>query len=321
MPRRTSEHIIGDRGQLAVQKVLGDAGFAVDVVHHDYGDDLLVQTSHAGEIDACRLWFQVKSTTSIDRHRRKNGSFAYSVPYGHAVRWVRSLDLVVFVLWDVEGDVGYFAEPTTQVSNWKPTGQATVTLRLQAGDVLDVPAARRLAWESRLLHHFRYRFLAARGDDPADSYGLRSPQVGMLALEFLRLVGIVVGDGGTPERFRPSVETHSALRAEFKRLSDAALRANDLTTSTRTQLYKAAIRVVLNHVEVVTDGLGTPDYMLIPAVGVLLMLSGLSEDAIDRALEEAAAEYEAEYDDEYEYYEDEDEDYDEDEGEEDASAG
>jgi hypothetical protein len=65
MPKRDDKHIIGDKASLAVQRIIADAGFAVETISNDYGEDLLVQTHHAGEIDASRLWFQVKGTMNL----------------------------------------------------------------------------------------------------------------------------------------------------------------------------------------------------------------------------------------------------------------
>jgi hypothetical protein len=106
MPRRTSSHAIGDRATAAVQTVVTDAGFVAETIKNDYGEDLLVQTSHAGEIDASRLWLQVKGTSNITKHRRRDDSFTYSVPVGHAIKWARSGDPVHVVLWDVEARRG-----------------------------------------------------------------------------------------------------------------------------------------------------------------------------------------------------------------------
>ena len=77
MPQRPKEHVLGDQALNEVAAVISRAGHAVERVANDYGEDLLVQTSHAGRMDASRLWLQVKGTESLDRYRRKRGDSAF----------------------------------------------------------------------------------------------------------------------------------------------------------------------------------------------------------------------------------------------------
>lgn len=44
------------------------------------------------QMDASRLWVQVKGTRNLQRYTRRNGCLRYSVPMGHAIRWLRSAD-------------------------------------------------------------------------------------------------------------------------------------------------------------------------------------------------------------------------------------
>jgi hypothetical protein len=60
VPRRPPSHVIADQAVGAVVQMLVDACHAVHHVVHDYGEDLLIETSHSGRIDATRLWIQVK---------------------------------------------------------------------------------------------------------------------------------------------------------------------------------------------------------------------------------------------------------------------
>src|SRR5215212_5674101 len=101
MPQRPREHVLGDQALNEAAAVIARAGHAVERVANDYGEDLLVQTSHAGRMDASRLWLQVKGTGSLDRYRRKRGGFSLPVDLDHALRWSRSADLVAVVLWDL----------------------------------------------------------------------------------------------------------------------------------------------------------------------------------------------------------------------------
>jgi len=46
MPQRPDNHVVGDIAATKVQGILAECGWASDVVYHDYGEDLLVQSSH-----------------------------------------------------------------------------------------------------------------------------------------------------------------------------------------------------------------------------------------------------------------------------------
>lgn len=131
MPERPREHKVGERDRSAVEGVLADAEHAVSEVSRDYGEDLLVQTDHKGHMDASRLWVQVKGTDDVTRYRTSKKSrkdrFSLSVPFETAIRWIRTIDLAIVVLWDIEKKTGWYAVPRRQVDVWKGTmsGQKT----------------------------------------------------------------------------------------------------------------------------------------------------------------------------------------------------
>lgn len=167
MPKRTRAHVIADRAVAAVQRVVADAGFAVETVHNDYGEDLLVQTSHAGEMDASRLWLQVKGTERLANYRRGADMYSYAVPIGHAIKWVRSGDLVVLILWDVENGRGYFADIVRQFDEWDAleTASKTVKVSIPVEQCFDAQAVQGLAWRSRIRRYHALLLHAAYVDD------------------------------------------------------------------------------------------------------------------------------------------------------------
>lgn len=63
MSQRTSEHIIGDRGEARTQLAFIDSGFACNKVEKDYGEDFFVVT-HAsdGIVEPFRIFVQSKAT-------------------------------------------------------------------------------------------------------------------------------------------------------------------------------------------------------------------------------------------------------------------
>jgi hypothetical protein len=197
MPKRPRQHITGDKASLTVQSVIAQAGCAVEAIRNDYGEDLLVQTSHAGEIDPSRLWIQVKGTHSINNYSRQSGGFAYRFPFKHAIKWVRSSDPVVVVLWDLDNDIGYFAKPAELIdeSAHHESGRKTTTLLFSSADTFDAQSVTRLAWESRF-ERYRQLILTARDameDNEHDTAAYEKSQLLMTGyvIDLLRLIGIV----------------------------------------------------------------------------------------------------------------------------------
>jgi hypothetical protein len=95
MPLRISAHITDDKAVTAVQHALASAGMASEVVHKDYGEDLLVHASLDGSLSPSRFWIQVKGTTSASSKVLANGSTAVHLSVAHLVRWAQSADPVL----------------------------------------------------------------------------------------------------------------------------------------------------------------------------------------------------------------------------------
>jgi hypothetical protein len=185
-----------------VAKILAAAGHAVETVVNDYGEDLLVQTSHAGQVDASRLWIQVKSTDDIASYKNLDGSLSLSVSFDHAVRWSRSLDLVVVVLCDIESGAAWYAVPGAQLDEWagRVKRRKHTTLRFREDDVLTTRVASRLAWESRLDHH-RHLLLSTREkeEEARDQRVDIQPLSAMVVMDLLLSLGLseIGSDGET----------------------------------------------------------------------------------------------------------------------------
>lgn len=211
------------------------AGYAAEVVSKDYGEDLLVQTSHAGQMDASRLWLQVKGTADIKRHLLKSGDMRLSVSFEHALRWSRSADLVAVVLWDAVASQGWYTLPLYEVDPLEGflSAQKRTTLRFDQQDVFTVDVVRMLAWESRI-EHFRQLMLSARSIDmQRKEKGETSKLVSLLALDFLMLLGLVVKTEEPVEYGVPM-----SIRSELgRRFTESSERGEDPEAA----LYEATI--------------------------------------------------------------------------------
>jgi hypothetical protein len=275
MPRRPRAHIVGDRALAAVARVLSDAGFTAETLAKDYGEDLFVQTSHAGEIDASRLWFQVKGTENITRYRKQTQNFALSVPYDHAIKWIRSADPVVVVLWDVASDSGYWCWPLAQVDEWSysRSGNGSTTLRFAAEDIFTTDAAMTLAWASRI-HHYRRLLLNAHDLDNElndSSEALPNdpgfhPLTSLVLFDFFALLKLIEIRRGPPEA---SASVLPGVRDRYVALRDDALRDNP--DKDRAAVI-AGHAFMEEHVEHMTGTPGLPKQLFVESLTLLLWL-------------------------------------------------
>ncbi len=193
MTQSPPQHDIGRQAVNAVISLLSDARQIPEAVKNDYGEDILVQTSHRGQMDASRIWFQVKGTRDLEKHRKEGGGLRLPIDFDHAFRWVRSLDLVVVALWDTVNKVGWYAIPRDQVDVYEGviSGQKHVTLHIDEDDLLTEDAVNRLVWRSRLEH---YRMLLLSAQD-AEVHLMRTEEVEsqervLTALDFTDLIGV-----------------------------------------------------------------------------------------------------------------------------------
>ncbi|GIF22226.1 hypothetical protein Ate02nite_49560 [Paractinoplanes tereljensis] len=161
MPTRKIQHKNGDRAVTAVRRIWEEAGAAVDEIKHDYGEDLLVQTCLGDIMDASRIWVQVKGVQRTGQSfRNGRGSRNVRIKPGHLGRWIRGVDLVVVVLWDIDNQMGWFTEiPSMEFQVelarhgvWSVDAQARAELPfpIAANNRFDVAVAHRLSWHARL---------------------------------------------------------------------------------------------------------------------------------------------------------------------------
>ena len=270
MPQRPKSHVIADKAIAVVSGVLADAGHAVETVVNDYGEDLLVQTSHAGRMDASRLWFQVKGTDDLDRYRLKGGDFSYSVSFEHALRWSRSLDLVAVVLCDVRTGDAWYAIPVAQIDEWAGVaqGQRSVTLRFPKEDRLTEKVAVRLAWLSRL-NHYRHLILSARNiEAEAEEHGFdQDPLVSVIVVNLLETLGISESLEA-PDTYRISASIRDSFEKNFK---DLAEKEDDVEMA----VYEAAVLTVLERANEIDPDLGLSQVILEAAGAGLVNALGL----------------------------------------------
>lgn len=290
MPERPGEHEIDERAVSAVRKAFEDNRFTVSEVSSDYGEGLLVQTNHEGRMDASRLWVQVKGTDDVRRHRHSKKSkrgFSLSVPLDTAMRWIRTIDLVIVVLWDVEREAGWYAVPRRQVDDWSGlmSGQESVALDFgkSAGGPsskgkFDTKVACRLGWESRFEH---LRMLTLSALDVTKEEERRSPdgpeeqrKLALIMAEFLRLLGLTDPEHTEAGEIMIKRETRERAVELYKALLYAE--QDEPSKDFGAQIRLVAGRVILERLAEIDPDLGMPVALLGPTSQALALALGLA---------------------------------------------
>jgi len=257
MPKRTDEHIVGDIAAGAVAQVFRECGSAVETIEQDYGEDLLVQSAHQGKVDPSRLWVQVKGTRDISRYRNPGGCYAMSVSTEHAFKWARSADAFTVILWDIEQGLGYSTFPPDQAENWNLAMLHRKTARLHFS--LDTEElfptgpfnhrnAKRLVWHARIHHYEGLLAHAILRDLEAESRGLQHQRsiVGLVAFDFLRLIGFWTGDEVAPASVEHYQQHLASNQHEARPEAEAALLAVARTVDEATD-HLGISRTLLTH--------------------------------------------------------------------------
>ncbi len=192
MPTRPINHQTADEALTAVERLFTECGCATQRVYPDYGEDLVVQPSLNGTIDPNRIWVQVKGTRDRDRFRVKDG-YRLRVSTETALKWARSSDTVVAVLWDVVEKTGVWAIPADQIEDWDLIFDRPNTLGLFLPDEeFNLQAAEDCIWDARLRHYSNLLLLSEAvaafnaGVEPDEEVSSLWPVV---AFDFLRMVG------------------------------------------------------------------------------------------------------------------------------------
>jgi hypothetical protein len=155
MPRRPRSHVIADIAVSRVVSICNQLGWACEAIQKDYGEDLWIQTTIGDHIDHHRLWFQVKATDDLSKLERKDGKLVFRIDTNHALRWARCLDLVVFVLWDIKNDVGYWVLPKDNMTDVDLMGASlkTAKLVLDKTNQFTPTSANKISWMARIDHY------------------------------------------------------------------------------------------------------------------------------------------------------------------------
>ncbi|REH42563.1 uncharacterized protein DUF4365 [Kutzneria buriramensis] len=257
-----------------MRAIWADQGAAVEEVRRDYGEDLLVQTRLNGRMDSSRIWVQVKGSASV----RLNSSGPLSVPVSSSLllRWERTVDLVVVVLWDVVNRVGWYATPQEKFSQRDLLANLNGDMKLEISrdKPFDLAAAEHLAWEARIklanieLQCALQSWQDSEGLNHGDAEYFKEKANATLQ-NFLFDIGIRSSSGTIAESFM------SELKAEAHRMPDGDVR-RDVQAFAQELTLLAVMRTIHEN----SAGNGVPTTLLACSVESIYdgVFQGLSDD-------------------------------------------
>jgi hypothetical protein len=282
MPRRPDSHVIADIAVGHVTEICNRCGWASEVVKKDYGEDLLVQPSFGGVVDHNRIWIQVKGTRSLDRFRTRSHGLSLMVSLDQALRWVRSAEMVIVVLWDVEREVGLWSIPQQDLHEWNLVAfkQRKTRLLFTEEKVFDVSSVARLGWRARM-DHYANLLTRALDEDYQNSClaeetqavkGDSQSRIPLIAFDFLKRVGVLDENSFSFAFFEQLYECGQIHKARSEDPGDG-----------RSLILLAFLR----HLAVLSDNCPVPNRLaehcydlicsLVDALGVKIHLRSLSD--------------------------------------------
>lgn len=260
MPYRPDSHVVADIALNRVVSIFSECGWACETIRKDYGEDLLVQTNYYGVMDHNKIWVQVKGTRNIDQMRTRKFGYSMDVSIEHALKWARSMDLAIVVLWDVERNFGLWSIPKDSLDewDWRNQGSRKIKLFFSENSLFNVEQAQKIAWLARIDHYAtlvskaRERDIAYLTSDDNDieyRSGHKS-WIPLIAYDFLKLL-FIIGNESIDRKFIQSLRN-----AQVKIMNE------DASTSKEDAKYMATIFAVLARAQSLSRGCPLPSSLL-----------------------------------------------------------
>jgi hypothetical protein len=113
-PHRPRSHQFADKAIVRLHDAFISAGWTVEDLDKDYGEDLLVRIFKNEQATSYTFYVQAKSTSNIRRYIRKNDTFiSYPFNTQHLQHWNDFWEPVVLAIWDSQADVTYWETAQT----------------------------------------------------------------------------------------------------------------------------------------------------------------------------------------------------------------
>jgi hypothetical protein len=113
-PYRPRSHQIADRSIARLHDFFVSAGWTVEDLDKDYGEDLLVRIFRDGQATPYSFYIQAKSTDNIKRYMRRNDDYMhYPFTSKHLTHWKDFWEPVILTVWDARADITYWETAQT----------------------------------------------------------------------------------------------------------------------------------------------------------------------------------------------------------------
>ncbi len=117
--RKTWQHDFEEKSELQLRLFLLELEWIVDRWGRDYGEDLFIRPFKDGIRTGHDFYIQLKGTDDTDQYKLKTTDYySYSVDLPNLRQWDRVQFPVIFVLWDITQNVGYWAHMQFLISNF-----------------------------------------------------------------------------------------------------------------------------------------------------------------------------------------------------------
>ncbi|HDY8002492.1 TPA: hypothetical protein RQK74_004458 [Vibrio vulnificus] len=152
MAKRTSNHKLGDLGELKVRMMFSEAGFAVSDMSKDYGEDFFVFGEDSGVIEPFRIYVQVKASENDDQYK---SDWTIYEDYLTVRNWVIGNDLTVLVRYNKKSGEYKFCIPEDEVEYWNLPFVQGGDVAINCNETFDIEATKKLMWIARIRHYDR----------------------------------------------------------------------------------------------------------------------------------------------------------------------
>ncbi|UCC80747.1 MAG: DUF4365 domain-containing protein [Candidatus Zixiibacteriota bacterium] len=155
MTKRTDTHVISSTALAQIRKIVSKAGFKTEPAKKDDGEDLIINTFCDAKTDAFRILIRVIGTRRLRRYRSKKYGVSIILPADHILKWIRSPETIIVVLWDVEKKSGFWAIPDYEFDTGEIIIEKNNNTRLvfPSRNKFNAAILKRLVWKIRVSHY------------------------------------------------------------------------------------------------------------------------------------------------------------------------
>jgi hypothetical protein len=280
MPKRPSAHRVGDVGVQEVLSRCAKFGWACDKNYSDYGEDIIAQTSINGRMDAFRVHFQVK--TIEKRVAFGNNGKKFRVKRDLVRKWLWDPNYVVFVVWCIAENAGYWALPAKIFNSWELDNSKNlyVNIPIHSTQELDENSLKTIEWNARIRNYCLHLANAQSETSYLGTYDfdskaelekakidIKSEAVSICA-SFLESLGFICEE-------RSHLHVSHAFFLDFQRRISAELKFTK-DTAMDFDLQSLSFLFILFRMREISENVGVPPALLEGSMRLLSILIALN---------------------------------------------